>query len=138
MSILNPFTPSVAGSVSSASNNYSEEEQVIGTWIDGKPIYRQVITGVIPLVGMESVIKTINLAKQMILIDGYIVKNDARGALRYSISMAISSYGMKVYVDEQSGNNPAISIVVGSTTYTDSFVGDPITLIVEYTKTTDD
>ena len=25
--------------------NYSTEEQVIGTWIDGKPIYRKVFTG---------------------------------------------------------------------------------------------
>ena len=24
-------------------NNYSTEEQVIGTWIDGKPLYRKVI-----------------------------------------------------------------------------------------------
>lgn len=27
-----------------ANNNYSENEKVIGTWIDGKPIYRKVFT----------------------------------------------------------------------------------------------
>lgn len=30
----------------SANFNYSEEEKVIGTWIDGKPLYRLIIQGV--------------------------------------------------------------------------------------------
>lgn len=30
--------------------NYSTEEQVVGTWIDGKPIYQKTITDVMPQV----------------------------------------------------------------------------------------
>jgi hypothetical protein len=30
------------------NNNYSTEEQVIGKWIDGKPLYRKTITGNMP------------------------------------------------------------------------------------------
>ena len=31
--------------LSKTSDNYSTEEQVVGTWVDGKPIYQKVISG---------------------------------------------------------------------------------------------
>ena len=36
------------------NKNYSTEEQVIGTWIDGKPIYRKTITGKTPNAGVNT------------------------------------------------------------------------------------
>lgn len=38
--IRNGITYGGGGGTGNASNKYSTEEQVIGTWIDGKPIYR--------------------------------------------------------------------------------------------------
>ena len=35
------------GNVNNNGNNYSTDEQVIGTWIDGKPIYRKVVSNVV-------------------------------------------------------------------------------------------
>lgn len=36
----------VSGGGGSAMHNYSTEEKVVGTWIDGKPIYERTITGI--------------------------------------------------------------------------------------------
>lgn len=41
---------SVVNAINEVNNkfNYSTEEQVIGKWIDGKPVYRKVVTGTVP------------------------------------------------------------------------------------------
>lgn len=41
---------SIVNSINEVNNkfNYSTEEQVIGTWTNGKPIYRKVVTGTVP------------------------------------------------------------------------------------------
>ena len=43
---LNQLQTNVENGINVVNNkfNYSTEEQVIGTWIDGKPIYRKVVT----------------------------------------------------------------------------------------------
>lgn len=40
LTTINNLSTSDSGST---SNNYSTEEQVVGTWIDGKPLYRKTI-----------------------------------------------------------------------------------------------
>ncbi len=41
-------------------NNYSTNEQVIGTWIDGKPLYRKVITSPIGLTSGTVLIENVD------------------------------------------------------------------------------
>ena len=47
-SILERLTALENNSNVTASNNYSTSEQVVGTWIDGKPLYRKVIVTTVP------------------------------------------------------------------------------------------
>ena len=102
--------------------NYSTEEQVIGAWIDGKPIYRRVFTG-------ETSIAQINVT-----IHNYAENVDT---LIRSYGQLENSSGMKLSLlsDDQSvvwANNEF-------TIYVNNVVEDMFkyTLICEYTKLTD-
>lgn len=97
---------------------YSTDETVVGTWIDGKPIYRKVVTGLSFSLKADSVF-TVNIPaiesagaplKMTILGSSYIVP-----AVTYNVALS-------------SGK------VSG---WTDINANGMTTIIVEYTKTTD-
>lgn len=105
---------------------YSTEEKVVGTWIDGKPIYRKVIESTVA--NIESVINNL----------GFDVISDIRGwAVSYyknrwpfpNYSKADSNYSIDVYLDIDTNN---INFNFGSY-YPSSNV---VKAIIEYTKTT--
>lgn len=100
---------------------YSTEEQVVGTWIDGKPLYRKVVTGttknvvsgeIDTKIGITNVDTVISYSAN---VDGWIITYLTRlinmsGTLRLDIMNQGSDSGFSV---------------------------KPFKCIVEYTKTTD-
>lgn len=71
------------GGGGSSSHNYSTTEQVIGTWIDGKPLYEITISGTVN--GMTSGTHTINYSDIASDIKEII---DYKGRIRYNYNLA--------------------------------------------------
>lgn len=108
-------------------DNYSTTEQVIGTWIDGKPIYRKVIEcGALPDTSNKDVAHNIQNFGETISCRGMAVRTSDSRALTIPDS------------------TPSAEIVCGATdtnvyitTHNDRSSFDDSFLILEYTKTTD-
>ena len=105
-------------------STYSTSETRIGTWTDGKPIYRQVITGTTASSNSPTAIGSITNLGEIVKIDGFI---------RTSNQSIPANF---VYNTEQNscyreGNN----IIVRTTA--SSYQNKSCYIIVEYTKTTD-
>lgn len=99
------------------SNNYSTEEQVIGTWIDGKPLYRKVISHTITGSSQErephnisNIDRVISIKNSLINQYGYFMANEP------TISANMDAFNIYITSEWATGF-----------TY----------FIIEYTKTTD-
>lgn len=106
---------------------YSLEEQVIGTWIDGLPIYRKVILTTTP--------STANS-----WIDVSIGTDNIKEYIRYDAKFEHSglTYFADVFEDSTHkfmtvAKSDAITMMVAN----GNWCSKPVTLILEYTKTTD-
>ena len=104
------------------SEVYSTEEQVIGTWIDGKPLYRKVIVDTTKSeIDLSSInIDYINLSKSVFEIYGITVNNYTNG----------NDYAYTTY----NSNTKILDTVTGGNIVSVSL---KIIYILEYTKTTD-
>lgn len=109
------------------ADKYSTTEQVIGTWIDGKPIYRKVIEfGALPNNANKDIAHNIqNLG----------ITTDCRG-------MAVRTSDSRALTIPDSTPNAEISCGVANTnvyitTQNDRSSFNNSFLIIEYTKTTD-
>ena len=103
-------------------NKYSTTEEVIGTWIDGKPLYRKVI--------------------QTIISDGGIVLSDANCILvRYEWYASIDGVKLLKLPSPNTGNAALWQLNNGNIVFnipsSSSVNGKLATCIIEYTKTTD-
>lgn len=128
-------TPVTANNLNEMQNilndkfNYTQEEQRIGTWIDGKPIYRQVIN----TTGNSSQIQaiaTISNIDNIVNMFGW-VKN---GNIHRNCSTAF--YGNTAWTSQLYRNSQHINLECGSN-FANFKNNATITLICEYTKTTD-
>ena len=107
--------------------NYYIEETVIGTWIDGKPLYRKVLEGTLPNTG--TVVFSIQDAK-IINYDGFI---QSKWDYWYKINdQYTTEQGYEIYSALNSNRNE-LSIFCGSFYTTSS----QYEITVEYTKTSD-
>ena len=114
--------------------HYSEDELLIGQWIDGKPLYRKVI--IIPSFTVTTTFNTILLENMdyvdtMLPIKGIFIE----GGIKRTIPYAQLFGTIGVYCNVQFQNNNLELMVCrssGSGTCTDCKI------IVEYTKTTDE
>jgi len=113
----------VATSGNDRDYNFSTEERVIGTWIDGKPIYRKVISGVTSSVETTKLTNTSNI-EHIISFKGVILNS---GILYY----VPRGYSASAYVMCNLTNNNILM------TSSSDFYNKSYTMIVEYTKTTD-
>lgn len=110
---------------------YSTSEKVIGTWIDGKPLYRKVITYTLKEyhnTGTMAIVHSIQNLKAIINLSVFSSTSDGAGYLfpnttNQGGSTSPSSYdGQKIFFE----------------IYNDFWSeGRVITMIIEYTKTTD-
>lgn len=120
--------------VQNASNNYSTEEQVVGRWIDGKPLYQKTydITGIsltaniwfhypIEIENLESVLK----------IEGNRVNADKKHVYSMDGINTDIAQGMKLIYN---GFDNAISFVA---TKDNANVDTHYFVTIQYTKTTD-
>lgn len=107
--------------------NYSTEEQVIGTWIDGKPIYRKVINSTCPseLSTWKTLSSNLN-ADEILSYTGYIEFSTSEHKL-----LANGTPQFTYFQLNKTSNELQIA------TFDNGFFGKPITVIIEYTKTTD-
>lgn len=103
------------------AHHYSTTEQVIGTWIDGKPLYEITVQG--NVAAQTGYINLFTLASGITIqrIDGYVRRTGDINIPSGSLGFYVYSQGSYVncYNSEQ-GNS-----------------GQPFTVIVQYTKTTD-
>lgn len=111
---------------------YSEEETRIGTWIDGKPLYRKVVNGNLSSTNNStSTISTIPNADDVVTIHGYAVYSDP------SRITSIPTGFDKGTTIQLSAYKTVDGARIEAFNSTSSLVGRPCTIIVEYTKTTD-
>ena len=111
-----------------AKENYSEYEEEIGTWIDGKPIYRKVINNYFnDEYNNWYPIGSINNLKTVIKVAGMIKQKDDGNFIDFPRCSTFDNTSSDLYINGTTGE---VNVRIGKAT------GD-LNLIVEYTKTTD-
>lgn len=122
-----------------SQNIYSTEEQVIGRWIDGKPLYRKVFVTKTPAnqANNISIISTSDIPIDYLVSNrGFVaVDRDSENANAYSIlPIPFLNTDHTITVDW----NIEAGIRMNFKTSYLSILGDqPLIIIAEYTKTTD-
>jgi hypothetical protein len=110
--------------------NYSTTEKVVGTWINGKPIYRKVIDfGTFPNSTYKEVQHNISNLQSFVKIDGIAIRNDNDfwQAIPLTYRGADTSYNTALTVTKS-------KVVITCDADRSEFNGY---VILEYTKTTD-
>lgn len=108
-------------------NDYSTDEQVVGTWIDGKPVYQKVVS--VPSTSTAwGTIYTVENADYLNVLQARYYYG-ASGTEWIKMSMA---NGNDVLIIATNGNN----IVMNAQGYTFG-ANNPVEMIIQYTKTTD-
>ena len=111
-----------------SSVNYSEEEQVVGTWIDGKPLYQKVVSGTSGSKNTWNLLASIGINNTIVTCDLYLT--DTAGFL---LKDGFSK-GAVIEVAANAGNNGDIKVYVGDV----SMENRSVYAIIQYTKTTDE
>lgn len=114
----------------SAQDIYSTEEQVVGRWIDGKPLYRKVIETTSP--SQQDYRAPIAILPNIIPINiyGSLIVGDSYGSVvPLNSTDNTDSYTFTWYLDN--------SIQMKQAHKTNAFTSKPVYLVVEYIKTTD-
>lgn len=113
------------------NNIYSEDEVRIGTWIDGKPIYRKVFKGTIKSTSDFRIdISSLNV-EIVSNIYGYVFIDYNEGRGMYPLNVHWASTDM--FMSFIAKNNTEILV---RPTY-DGLPGNEYCIVLEYTKTTD-
>lgn len=130
---------SIENDTVSLSETYVSNETRIGTWIDGKPIYRQVLsfkTTSNDTSGANITIPGGVTVETLVRLDGFIATSNGT----YMTANSSDEYW---YADNPSGTS-AFILCVGYTRRTVYLLSRgpdshsrPVTVIIEYTKTTD-
>lgn len=111
-------------------NNYSSEEQKVGTWIDGKPLYQKTIETVSPSQGATSSIYDISdISYDTIFIkDGFLKNSDGRTPLTLGEEI-------KIWINDERSTIP--NVIRMSVSNNASYGSKPVYITIQYTKTTD-
>lgn len=123
------------------SDLYSTDEKIVGCWTDGKPVYQKVISSTSPT---SDDVKYISVGTG-ISVDKFISINamlyDGAGNIPFSgVSAAEISFGATLTGIRVTAFNNIDGVypnTVGIKTNVSWWQGDPIIVIVKYTKTTD-
>ena len=129
--ILN-YTKTTDSSISIGSDtDYSTEEKIVGTWIDGKPVYQKTVNcGALPNKTTKQIIHGISGIDKVIKLNGFAWRgsNSTMITLPYINNQLTSD--TRVMAQTTSNN-----ILIGTSQDMSSFTESYITL--QYTKTTD-
>lgn len=111
--------------------NYSTDEQVVGTWIDGKPLYQKTYDLTLPsTTKTASVLTTINNIANMKIRNMFGLVDGSVNAAPY-VNVDRSYIGQETPVWIRQNGEIAI------TSYSSEFVNAKLFLTIQYTKTTD-
>lgn len=106
-------------------NNFSTNEEKIGTWIDGKPIYRMVISSTTPSSSTVATVGTISNTDLVINLYGYLTAGNNQ---RIPLNFVYNTEQCSLYKE---GNY--IKCRITATGYQSK----SCIIVAEYTKTTD-
>ena len=105
---------------------YSPTETVVGTWIDGKPIYRKVVQITDPKRENTDYVVISNVINSVIRLYGYMVGNGSK----FPVPQTDSSSTYSVVFVQPNGTLRGRFSYIGT-------VPDLVRVVVEYTKSTD-
>lgn len=109
--------------------NYSTDEQVVGTWIDGKPLYQKTIETQSPseLNTMVNICSAPTNMDKLISLDGYLYLSNSV----FPVNVYVNSTNMiACWIRDQ---KQSVGMRIGS----DAFISVPVIVTLLYTKTTD-
>ena len=116
---------------------YSEEEQVVGTWTDGKPLYQKTIHSTLPSSTGTDKFEDIGATIDTI-VD---IKAQALRDNNYSYAVngvcVLGDFSSAVMINATNNNASSNKNKVGFVVNKTQFVSRPIVVTVQYTKTTD-
>ena len=115
-----------------SDTDYSETEKIVGTWIDGKPLYQKTIDcGVMPNSTTKTVAHNISNIESIVSLTGVAKNNDnVSGFIPLPLTMVGSSTTYQIYMKAT-----YTDIVFKSDSNMSEFSKSYVTL--QYTKTTD-
>ena len=129
--IVNPLP-----SIPTRGHKYSTEEQVVGEWIDGKPIYQKTITGNLPTANNSLQIAAAYIDK-LIDYNGYAVSNiPSMVTLPYTNTPTDENSGTIYTLINLHFMNSIIYVNLRGKLVT-AFENQPFVVTIQYTKTTD-
>ena len=115
------------------SNSYSTNEvKTGGTWIDGKPIYRKVLTATLQTDEQVLTLTVSHQMKSLVSVKGLLTKENTDLVIPYCFVDGSSTFQIYTYCQ---GSN--LFIIPRSSDGTYFTAGCNVRVIVEYTKTTD-
>ena len=112
--------------------DYSTTEKIVGTWLDGKPVYEKTLDcGTLPNTTTKSVSHNISNLKNIVSLNGVAINNSGTNTVQIPLP-----YGNPSNINNTIAiriNGSKLDIITGSnlTAFTYSYV------IIQYTKTTD-
>ena len=128
-----------------SSENYSTNEEIVGKWIDGKPIYRKVIPISARTINYSSngwslTAATISNFDKLIRSEGTIITSSGTrkpiGQNGWNALKANLSFINQFWIEVSSNGNVYLYSVFGSSNGNSMVIQDSY-IILEYTKTTD-
>ena len=115
--------------LSKVSTNYSTEERVVGTWVDGKPLYQKTVTKAsIASSGNWVIVEPYDSTREYKNIFGYALGTDSKGKINFPMPQAI--YGDYIAAILDGANGVAVMCQRNGTTF-------DVSVTMQYTKTTD-
>lgn len=127
------------GSSEPSLDVYSTEETRIGTWIDGKPLYRKAFTGDGPTsVNVWTLIPNSSISDIDTIVRLYGSLSDSRG-VTYTIPVASASSQSSCIVvyNKQYLSTSNLHVGISVDASSPSFLNLQVCVMIEYTKTTD-
>ena len=122
-------------------HQYSTDEQIIGTWVDGKPIYEKTFTGISNELNAYNSVRYTHIAlnnncDSIISYKGFIILNNSKKGLPLSEGNwnCVPSI-LAGYVQITEDNTLDLYIAINHDNYLETTI--PYQVVVQYTKTTD-
>lgn len=127
--------------INKKQHQYSTDEQIVGTWIDGKPLYEKTFTGISNELNAYNNVRYTHIVlnnncDNIISYKGFIILNNSKKGLPLSegnwncVPSILASY---VQITED--NTLDLYIAINHDNYLETTI--PYQVVVQYTKTTD-
>lgn len=135
----NNVTANVTSSAMTGGEAYSEDEIVIGKWIDGKPIYRKIILYT-PTALNSSYTVAINDIDNIVKKEALITYNNNGTPSILNLPFPGTPVGWNISLGDTviTDTNFTQGLIFGSSWNTSIVTSSNVQLLLEYTKTTDE